>query len=227
MRPLVVEKLCLTRVRIAGNVLFMNTLLESNENSAVNGQIVGYARVSSTSQHLDRQLQALLDAGCEKIFQEKVSGASRERPELINVLDYLRDGDKLVCVSMDRLARSLGDLHNIVSELTQRGVTVQFLKEAQTYSRDSSPVSKLMLGLLGSIAEFERSLIRERQAEGIAKAKERGVYKGRSKSLTESEAQALVDAASRGVSKSRIARDFGVSRATVYRYLAQTDRKSA
>lgn len=205
----------------------MNVTLEPNEIPAVAGQTVGYARVSSTDQNLDRQLSALRDAGCTKTFQEKLSGANRERPELEAALDYLRAGDQFVCVSMDRLARSLGDLHNIVTELTERGIEVQFLKEAQTYSRDSSPVSKLMLGLLGSIAEFERSLIRERQAEGIAKAKERGVYKGRSKSLTEPETQALVDAASRGVSKARIARDFGVSRATVYRYLAQTDRKSA
>lgn len=219
MRPLVVEKLCLTWVRIAGTVPIMNTLLESNEKSAVNGQIVGYAKVSSTSQHLDRQLQALRDTGCAKIFQEKVSGASQERPELINVLDYLRDGDKLVCVSMDRLARSLGDLHNIVSELTQRGVTVQFLKEAQTYSRDSSPVSKLMLGLLGSIAEFERSLIRERQAEGIARAKERGVYKGRSKSLSDAEVSSMKAAVDQGVPKAKVAREYGISRATLYRYL--------
>lgn len=120
---------------------------------------------------------------------------------------------------MDRLARSLGDLHNIVTELTERGVEVQFLKEAQTYSRDSSPVSKLMLGLLGSIAEFERSLIRERQAEGIAKANERGVYKGRSKSLSDAEVSSMKAAIDRGVPKAKVAREYGISRATLYRYL--------
>lgn len=124
-----------------------------------------------------------------------------------------------MCVSMDRLARSLGDLHNIVTELTERGVEVQFLKEAQTYSRDSSPVSKLMLGLLGSIAEFERSLIRERQAEGIAKANERGVYKGRSKSLSDAEVSSMKAAIDRGVPKAKVAREYGISRATLYRYL--------
>ena len=124
-----------------------------------------------------------------------------------------------MCVSMDRLARSLGDLHNIVAELTERGVEVQFLKEAQTYSRDSSPVSKLMLGLLGSIAEFERSLIRERQAEGIAKANERGVYKGRSKSLSDAEVSSMKAAIDRGVPKAKVAREYGISRATLYRYL--------
>lgn len=129
------------------------------------------------------------------------------------------EGDQLVCISMDRLARSLGDLHAIVTELTERGVSVQFLKEAQTSSHDSSPVSKLMLGLLGSIAEFERSLIRERQAEGIAKAKERGVYKGRSKSLSDAEVKSMKAAIERGVPKSKVAREYGVSRATLYRYL--------
>ena len=124
-----------------------------------------------------------------------------------------------MCVSMDRLARSLGDLHNIVTELTERGVEVQFLKEAQTYSRDSSPVSKLMLGLLGSIAEFERSLIRERQAEGIAKANERGVCKGRSKSLSDAEVSSMKAAIDRGVPKAKVAREYGISRATLYRYL--------
>ncbi|PMC68453.1 recombinase family protein [Corynebacterium aurimucosum] len=134
-------------------------------------------------------------------------------------LDYLREGDRFVCVSMDRLARSLGDLHNIVTELTERGVEVQFLKEAQTHSRDSSPVSKLMLGLLGSVAEFERSLIRERQAEGIAKAKERGVYKGRSKSLSDAEVNSMKAAVDRGVPKAKVAREYGISCATLYRYL--------
>ena len=120
---------------------------------------------------------------------------------------------------MDRLARSLGDLHSIVTELTERGVEVQFLKEAQTYSRDSSPVSKLMLGLLGSIAEFERSRIRERQAESIAKARERGAYKGRSKSLSDAEVSSMKAAVDRGVPKAKVAREYGISRATLYRYL--------
>ena len=92
-------------------------------------------------------------------------------------MNYLRAGDQLIVVSMDRLARSLVDLHRLVDELTERGVSVKFLKEGQTYSLDSTPIAKLMLGLLGSVAEFERAIIRERQAEGIAKAKARGVYK--------------------------------------------------
>lgn len=209
----------LNRVQFSYNITFMNGTLEPNELSAVAGQTVGYARVSSTSQNLERQLSALREAGCTKSFQEKLSGANRKRPELETALDYLRDGDRLVCVSMDRLARSLGDLHNIVSELTERGVEVQFLKEAQTYSRDSSPVSKLMLGLLGSIAKFERSLIRERQADGIAKAKERGVYKGRSKSLSDAEVNSMKAAVDRGVPKAKVAREYGISRATHYRYL--------
>ena len=108
-------------------------------------------------------------------FEEKVSGASRERPKLSEALDYLRDGDVLVCVSMDRLARSLPDLYNLVQELVSRGVEVMFLKEGQSYSGDSSAVASLMLGILGSVAEFKRRLIRERQAEGIDQAKSVGL----------------------------------------------------
>ena len=186
----------------------------------VTGQKIGYARVSSKDQNLDRQLAALKKEKVFRIFTDTVSGSSTQRPGLDGALDYVRAGDQLIVVSMDRLARSLIDLHRLVDELTERGVSVKFLKEGQTYSLDSSPVAKLMLGLLGSVAEFERSIIRERQAEGIAKAKARGVYKGRAKVLNEEQIMQAREWVSEGVPKTEVARRFGIGRTTLYKYLA-------
>ena len=186
----------------------------------VAGQKIGYARVSSKDQNLDRQLAALKKEKVFRVFTDTVSGSSTQRPGLDGALDYVRAGDQLIVVSMDRLARSLIDLHRLVDELTERGVSVKFLKEGQTYSLDSSPVAKLMLGLLGSVAEFERAIIRERQAEGIAKAKARGVYKGRAKVLNEEQIMQAREWVSEGVPKTEVARRFGIGRTTLYKYLA-------
>ena len=186
----------------------------------VTGQKIGSARVSSKDQNLDRQLAALKKEKVFRIFTDTVSGSSTQRPGLDGALNYVRAGDQLIVVSMDRLARSLIDLHRLVDELTERGVSVKFLKEGQTYSLDSSPVAKLMLGLLGSVAEFERSIIRERQAEGIAKAKARGVYKGRAKVLNEEQVVQAREWVSEGVPKTEVARRLGIGRTTLYKYLA-------
>lgn len=210
---------------MAANVTDMNAK-DSNEtgtNSAT-GQTIGYARVSSAGQNLSRQFQQLEDFGCEKVFQEKLTGGNKERPQLQAALDYAREGDVFVCTSMDRLARSLPDLYSIATELTNKGVGVHFLKEVQTYSRESTAIAKLMLGLLGSIAEFERALIRERQAEGIARAKERGIYQGRKPTLGEEQIISLRELVQAGVSKSEVARRFGISRTSVYRYLGITNK---
>ena len=185
------------------------------------GQKIGYARVSSKDQNLDRQLAALKKEKVFRVFTDTVSGSSTQRPGLDGALNYVRAGDQLIVVSMDRLARSLIDLHRLVDELAERGVSVKFLKEGQTYSLDSSPVAKLMLGLLGSVAEFERSIIRERQAEGIAKAKARGVYKGRAKVLNEEQVVQAREWVSEGVPKAEVARRFGIGRTTLYKYLTQ------
>ena len=185
------------------------------------GQKIGYARVSSKDQNLDRQLAALKKEKVFRVFTDTVSGSSTQRPGLDGALNYVRAGDQLIVVSMDRLARSLIDLHRLVDELTERGVSVKFLKEGQTYSLDSSPVAKLMLGLLGSVAEFERAIIRERQAEGIAKAKARGVYKGRAKVLNEEQVVQAREWVSEGVPKAEVARRFGIGRTTLYKYLTQ------
>lgn len=133
----------------------------------------------------------------------------------------MRAGDQLIVVSMDGLARSLIGLHRLVGELTERGVSAKFLKEGQVYSQDFSPVAKRMLGLLGSVAEFERAIICERQAEDIAKAKARGVYKGRAKVLNEEQVAQTREWVSEGIPKAEVARRLGIGRTTLYKYLNQ------
>ncbi|MCX2162829.1 recombinase family protein [Corynebacterium auriscanis] len=147
----------------------------SEQPEVVSGEKVGYARVSSKDQNLERQTELLRKEGVFSLFEDRMTGATRQRPGLEEALRYVRQGDQLIVTSMDRLARSLSNLYSIVDDLTARGVSVRFLKEGQIYSKDSIPIAKLMLGLLGSVAEFERSIIRERQAEGIARA--RGVQR--------------------------------------------------
>lgn len=185
-----------------------------------NGQIVGYARVSSPEQNLDRQTGRLTDAGAQKLFTDTVSGSTRDRPGLDAALEYLRADDTLLVTSMDRLARSLVDLHTLVDELSTKGITVTFLQEGQSYSANPSPTGKLLLGMLGAVAEFERSIIRERQAEGIARAKARGVYKGR-KPVPDEKIEKARKLISQGVPKARVARNLEISRSSLYKHLEQ------
>ena len=184
------------------------------------GQIVGYARVSTADQNLDRQTDRLTAAGAQRFFTDTITGSTRNRPGLDAALSYLRAGDTLTVVSMDRLARSLRDLHTLVDELTASGVRVQFLQEGQTYSDDPSPSSRLLLSMLGAVAEFERSIIRERQADGIARAKARGVYKGRAPVPDEKIGHAR-ELIAQGIPKARVARDLGISRSSLYKYLSE------
>lgn len=183
-------------------------------------QTVAYVRVSSADQNLARQLEAVGDV--DRVFEEKISGASRaDRVALGECVRYVRDGDTVRVASMDRLARSLGDLQDIVDEITAKGASVEFVKEQQTYSRDTDDaVGRLMLNLLGAFAEFERTLIRERQREGIRIAKAAGKYTGRSRKLTDAqiaEARRLIGT---GVPKTTVARNLGIDRTTLYRMLA-------
>ena len=175
---------------------------------------VGYRRVSTADQSLDRQ--ALED--CDKIFEEKVSASSADRPALGELIDWVREGDEVVVWSIDRLARDLRDLESIIGKLTDKGVRVTFLSERLSFSADADDAfSRLQLQMMGAFAQFERSIIRKRQAEGIAKAKARGVYKGRKRKIDSERVRALKQA---GWGASAIARDLGIARASVYRALA-------
>jgi DNA invertase Pin-like site-specific DNA recombinase len=180
------------------------------------GQRIGYVRVSTTDQNTDRQLEGIQ---LDRTFTDKASGKDTQRPALQEALAYVREGDVLVVHSLDRLARNLGDLREIVSTVTKRGVTIEFMKEHLTFTGEDSPMATLMLNLLGAVSEFERALIRERQREGIAVAKRKGVYKGRKPKLTSEQVVELHQRVQGGENKASIARAFGVSRETVYAYL--------
>jgi DNA invertase Pin-like site-specific DNA recombinase len=146
-----------------------------------------------------------------------------KRPQLQAALDYLRDGDVLVVHSMDRLARNLDDLRKIVLGLTERGVVVEFAKEHLTFTSEDNAMSKLLLSVMGAFAEFERSLIRERQREGITLAKKAGVYKGRKPSLTPERVIELRRRVHAGDKKAALAREFGISRETLYTYISNPE----
>jgi DNA invertase Pin-like site-specific DNA recombinase len=182
------------------------------------GQRIGYVRVSTLDQNEKRQLESQT---LDRVFTDKASGRDTARPQLAELLRFVRDGDAVVVHSMDRLARNLDDLRALVQGLTRRGVRVEFVKEQLVFTGEDSPMSNLMLSVMGAFAEFERSLIRERQREGIALAQQRGVYKGRKKTLTPERAAELVNRASSGIPKVVLARDYGISRETVYQYLRQ------
>jgi len=176
---------------------------------------VGYIRVSTLDQNPERQLDG---HELDKVFTDKASGKDTKRPQLQAALDYLREGDCLSVHSMDRLARNLDDLRRIVLGLTSKGVLVEFAKERLTFTGEDSAMSQLLLSVMGAFAEFERSLIRERQREGIALAKKAGVYKGRKPSLTNEQAQQLRARITAGEKKAALAREFGISRETLYQY---------
>lgn len=186
---------------------------------------IGYVRVSSLDQNPDRQIEELKLHQVEKVFMDKVSGKNLDRPELLKMLSFIREGDVLIVHSLDRLARNLSDLLTMVQDLTSRGVSVRFINERLDFDADkeASPVAKLMLSMVGAFAEFERSMIKRRQMEGIALAKERGVYKGRQRTVTEeqiSKIRLLLDV---GVPLAAAAREVGVSRSTAYKYLNMSE----
>src|SRR5665213_1491431 len=177
--------------------------------------LVGYARVSSVGQSLDVQLDALQAAGCEKIFSEKQTGTTTDgRAALADALEFVREGDTLTITRLDRLARSAGDLHTIVKRLSDKGVGFRCLQQGGMDTTTST--GKLLLGVLASIAEFEADIRRERQREGIDKAKAAGVYKGRKPSIDPAAVRALHND---GVPPTEIARRLGIGRASVYRAL--------
>jgi DNA invertase Pin-like site-specific DNA recombinase len=189
------------------------------------GQLVGYIRVSTLDQNTSRQQEQLAGFQLDESFIDKASGKNTDRPRLQAALKHCRRGDTLIIHSMDRLARNLDDLRAIVKELTDRGVAVQFVKESMTFTGEDSPMSKLMLSVMGAFAEFERSLIKERQREGIAIAKTKGVYAGRKPILSDHQAVELVakDKANGQKNRAALAREYGISRETLYQYLKRLE----
>ena len=172
---------------------------------------VGYLRVSTAQQNFDRQ-----DLGAvEKVFEEKVSASTTKRDALVEMIDFVRDGDEVVCYSIDRLARNLKDLQDIIQKLDAKGVSVEFISERLKFgSNTNDAFATLQLQMLGAFAEFERTMIRKRQAEGIAKARAKGVYAKRGKSIDRTKVAELKDA---GKTVTQIAKAMNVSRMSVYR----------
>jgi DNA invertase Pin-like site-specific DNA recombinase len=181
--------------------------------------IVGYTRVSTIEQNTERQLEGIEVA---KLFTDKASGKDTNRPQLQAAMLYLREGDTLVVHSMDRLARNVEDMLRIVRELTAKGVVIRFIKENMTFSGDNTdPRNTLMFTMLSAFSQFERSLIRERQREGIEIARAKGVYKGRSPKLKEEQVAQVLELVAAGVPKAKIARKFKISRQTLYKQIDQ------
>ncbi len=177
---------------------------------------IGYIRVSTIDQNTDRQLDGVT---LDKTYEEKVSGASTNRPQLQACLDYLRDGDTLHVHSMDRLARSMRDIEDTVKELTDRGVTVHFHKEGWLFNGTMDATQTLLFQMLGAVSQFERSIIRERQAEGIAKAKAAGKYKGRKPKLSQEQMVEIKQRSDQGEEKKALAAEYNISRQTLYRII--------
>ncbi len=176
-------------------------------------------RVSTAEQNTARQLESI---PLDRVYTDKLSGKSTERPQLQALLDYARDGDTIIVHSMDRLARNLDDLRRIVRELTDKGAAVEFVKEHLTFTGDDSPMSIMLMNIMGAFAEFERALIKERQREGIAIAKQKGLYKGRKPLLSGQQVNELRTRIENGESKAQLAREYKISRATLYAYLSET-----
>lgn len=182
---------------------------------------VGYIRVSTLDQRTDRQLEGI---ELDRVFEDRVSGKNmKDRPQLAELIKYVREGDEVFVHSMDRLARNLEDLLQIVRMLTDKGVKISFLKENLSFDPDqaAAPMSKLILSVMGAVAEFERSLILERQREGIALAKERGAYKGRVQKVTPALLTQARELLAAGYSASATAKELGVSRASLYRWFKE------
>jgi DNA invertase Pin-like site-specific DNA recombinase len=188
------------------------------------GKTVGYIRVSSFDQNPDRQLEGIK---LDKKFIDKASGKDINRPALEELINYVREDDIVVVHSMDRLARNLDDLRKIVKKLTTQNIQVKFLKENLIFAGDDSPMANLLLSVMGAFAEFERSLIKERQMEGILLAKKKGLYKGRAAVLDQEQIALLRSKISLGIPKAKIARELNISRRTLYNYIPAEPSSSA
>lgn len=180
------------------------------------GQRVGYIRVSTTDQNTARQLDGV---ELDRIFEDKASGKNAKRPKLQELLAYVREGDTVIVHSMDRLARNVDDLRRIVTELSGRGVRVEFQREGVVFEGEDNPMNTLLLTMLGAVAEFLRAQNLENQREGIAKAKQAGKYKGRKRVLAPEQIAQIKVRVAAGEQKTALARELGVSRETIYKGL--------
>ena len=180
-------------------------------------QKIGYIRVSSLDQSTERQLDGI---ALDKIFTDKASAKDTNRPQLRAALNHARAGDTLIVHSMDRLARNVEDMLRLVREINGRDISVKFVKENMSFTvGNDDPRSILMFTMLSAFAQFERALIRERQREGIVLAKTKGVYKGRKRVLNTEQAAQLREQAATGANRSKLAKEFGISRETLYQYI--------
>jgi len=178
-----------------------------------NGQHVGYTRVSSYDQNQERQL---VGVELDELYKEKASAKDVNRPVLKECLKYVRKGDTLHVHSIDRLARNLQDLLKLVKQMNDKGATVMFHKEALTFTGDDNPMQKLMLQMIGAVAEFERALIKERQREGIANAKRKGTKFGPAQKLSTEQVEEIRQRIDQGETKKDLAKEYSVSRQTLY-----------
>ena len=198
----------------------VNDSLDSNFTNYMDrmmkGQKIGYVRVSSLEQNENRQLEG---EKLDRIFTDKASGKDTNRPQLQELLQFVREGDTVFVHSMDRLARNLDDLRLLVKKLTDKGISIYFVKEGLTFNGEDSPMSNLLLSVMGAFAEFERALIKERQREGIVLAKKKGVYKGRKQALRMEQITELKQRAVAGENKTALASEYKISRQTLYSYL--------
>lgn len=180
------------------------------------GQRVGYIRVSTTDQNTARQLDGV---ELDRVFEDRASGKDAKRPKLQELLAYVRESDTVIVHSMDRLARNVDDLRRIVTELSGRGVRVEFQREGVIFTGEDNPMNTLLLTMLGAVAEFLRAQNLENQREGIAKAKQAGKYKGRKRVLAPEQIAQIKVRVAAGEQKAALARELGVSRETIYKGL--------
>lgn len=179
----------------------------------MSGQNIAYVRVSTVDQNTSRQLDGM---SFDEKFVDKASAKDTKRPALQECLTYVRKGDTLHIHSIDRLCRNLRDCQELLDSLVGKGVTVRFHREGLTFNGNDDSMSKLMLQMMGAFAEFERNLLRERQAEGIAKAKAAGKYKGRKRALSAEQVKDIQERLGQGEKKAVLADEYGVSRQTLY-----------
>ena len=181
------------------------------------GEKLGYIRVSSMAQNTERQLDGI---ELDRTFTDKLSGKDTNRPQLLELISYARNGDTIFIHSLDRLGRNLDDLRSLVTQMTGKGITVTFCKENLTFTSDKkNPMQELMFNIMAAFAQFERELIRERQREGVQIAKANGVYKGRKQEMTVDRIAEIKSRVAVGEPKAKIAKALGISRDTLYRYI--------